>query len=250
MNITVPKFIDQHSGFDAMTGGYVVTNEEPELFNELLKGVKVNRAATIASGGEVVLSTILLRAREVVAIDHCYQSLIYLCAKLLILQQLPRHKILTIINNHKNDALAALLQESVKHLPEPLLSKVLSKKLNFLTQYHLPSLRKEWRYAKPVNNISKLLDRLTIVHGDLSDLVPNFGTFDLLYVSNAMEHKNRNNKNPLMSEFVDMLNPGGLLLYTMAYSNLPPKVNAPFKPFAASQGFRSQWTHIIVQKEG
>src|SRR5688572_33269006 len=76
------------------TAGYYTTNEEPEVHRELLRGIRVRRAAAIASGGEVALFSVLPHvSRELVLIDHSYQSMAMAMAKAMLLESLGTVKI-------------------------------------------------------------------------------------------------------------------------------------------------------------
>src|ERR1051326_4607040 len=76
------SFEDRFAGHNGQ--GYAITNEEPEVWAELLDGLPetasaaadgrlpFRRALSICSGGEVPLLTLLPRVEEVIAVDHNY----------------------------------------------------------------------------------------------------------------------------------------------------------------------------------
>ncbi len=236
----VPNLVDHHA-YNA--SGYTETNEEPSLFIDMLQKRRFNRAACIASGGEVLLSVILPRAKEVVAIDHSYRSLGASYRKLLLLQKLGGSQTTALLRDEKYDELKQHLVEIVQQLPEKV--KALG---DISTVMH--SLRREWSFTRmPARVTPKIAQRVTFVHGDLSDLGKH-GTFDLLYISNAMEHTNRDYKSPTFNTVVPFLNPGGLLLYTSNdyYAKSTPLPKG-FTLVNRIRGFRTQWVHSIIQKD-
>ena len=78
------KDCNEYKGYN---GTYYATNEEPKLFAEFLKDVEVNRAAAICSGGEIGLFVLLPKVkRELVLIDHHYETMSFAMMKWLLIQ--------------------------------------------------------------------------------------------------------------------------------------------------------------------
>ena len=240
--LVVPKFIDHHPSYTA--SGFACTNEEPELFNELLGDKKFGRVACIASGGEFLLSVLLHRAEEIIAVDHSYRSLFAAYSKLLLLQQVPYGQVRSMLRNAVYTALRNHLVPLWEHIPEPIRNHSTNKYQ--LSDHDLQQIRREWCADSIFRKVSgAAARRVTFVHGDLRDVKALFGTFDLFYASNAAEHIGRDYKSPTFNEFADLLNPGGLLLYTRQYG---PMNSIAFKEINHIAPIRSSWNHCLAQK--
>lgn len=245
MKLALPKFLDHHPTYNG-NGGYTVTNEEPEIFNEILGKIKVNRAACIASGGEILVSVIMPRADEVVAVDHAYTSLFVAYLKTILLQSGRTKEFIRALREEDYDRIAEQFKACAVHLPEALKK---SRGSNTISKYDLTYIRKEW--CHPAARITRLpnkrVSNTTFVHGDLRDIPKLFGTFDLFYASNAMEHSGRDHKSPTLSNFAELLNSGGLLLYTAQYNTGRPDP-AVWETIKIMTGIRSSWKYCVMRK--
>lgn len=238
-----PKFID-HNPFSVY--GYEATNEEPHIFNELLGRERFKRAACIVSGGEVLFSVVLRRSREVVGVDHSYHSLSAAYAKMALLQKLPPKEIISALDKAEYSRLQKLLATDDE------LPKFGTYDSKTTLNHAWSTVRKHWIEPKfkPIKFTKAVANRLTLVHGDLRDLPGLFGTFDLVYISNAMEHMTRDRNYLQIGEVSNLLHPGGTLLYTCA--NVPRfsiLEGAKFK--LDKQLARSNlhnWTYIVAKK--
>lgn len=244
--LAIPKFLEHSDSFDAPLG-YVVTNEEPYLFNRILTDTKVQRAACIASSGEVLLSVILHRAQEIVAVDHAYSSLTVAYAKLLLLQRVPIKTIIELLRTENYDALQAHLQAVWDKVPKGKYKGCLFDNGGWR------QIRGTWcaPYFQPPRVTKADVEKVTFVHGDLRDLKANHNTFDMLYASNAMEHIGRNNTCPKLSDLSNLLNPGGLLLFTAtlaSHTGADRLKAASLELVEQIRGYRTQWKHIVARK--
>lgn len=243
MKLGIPKFIDHHPAFT--TSGYAVTNEEPEMFNEILGDIKVPRAACIASGGEVLLSVIFRRATKVVAVDHSYKSLAASYTKMVLFQSLAPKEVLELLKKENYDELKPYFGEARNYIPEAIKNM---EPYGF-SPYELAQLRREWcgKFVRLPKLSGRSARKVTFVHGDLRDVTKLYGTFDMFYASNTMDHSGRDLKRPTYKDFATLLNPGGLLLYTSQNGGLLP-ANTPFEHIGKLRGINSSWHHIVARK--
>ena len=248
------RFEDRHPAFNA--SGYACTNEEPEIFAHLLGRKRFEKSGGIASGGEILFSTILPRTKgEVVMVDHSYKALVVCWIKASLLSSLGPRGLKTLFLFGGHEKFMEKVMEIVPSLPPELSVKFApcmkgNTYSGTFTPNEFPALRKEWFYISEVALRASLkrLDRLTFIHGDLSDLPTNL---DLLYVSNATGHTNRDNKYPTYDGVSEHLKVGGTLLST---GSVPTSIfNGPaklVKEINSMPGFRSSWTHILSEKVG
>lgn len=208
----LPQFEDKHPEYNA--SGYVFTNEEPALFNALLGDIKVKTAACIASGGEILLSVILPRAKKVYAVDHAYRALGATLLKILHLQEMDGLEYASICADHgeKFRGFTKKQKELWKqHVPEIIQKKCGNDAYWLDDSYSFAQIKQVWPAGTAPKKLTKsIINRITLLHGDLRD-VPKV---DLLYVSNAMEHIARDNKSPTLRQFAAHLNPGGYIMFT------------------------------------
>jgi len=251
-------FQDEYPQFDG--AGHVVTNEEPELWRSLLKGKKPKKVGSIASGGEIPLLCFLPKGSEVVAIDHAYRPILACYIKALMLQKLGADKTKALLEDGDRKAMTELVQDLAKELPDSLTS--IYKKVSTSYGYSsasaaigtdLTSYRSTWHYAtrNTLNAALRNLDKLTLVHGDLRDLA-KYGPFDVVYISNAYEHTNRDRQRPSSAVFPDLVKPGGWILASrysynqnMLSAALPPSHWKLVKEIA---GFRTTWLHTAYER--
>lgn len=241
------QFEDLYSSYDA-TGGYIVTNEEPDIHRELLSPCKgLKKVGSIASGGEVPLFVFLSRGSRVYAVDHCYKALASAYLKARMLQQLGGEGTRDILAPPTVDAYNTTtpdllrIKEFIKTLadvPEPLL-----KILTYST-FSFDGVRREWGLCSPnlLEKTVRHLSKLTLIHGDLGDL-KKYAPLDCLYISNALEHSGRAGT-PKTADLASLLKPGGLLLTT---GNAKP-ANTEFTLVKEIRGYRTSWVHSLFKR--
>lgn len=216
------KFLDVHPAFNA--GGYFTTNEAPELFARLLGERQFTRGGGICSGGEVALFVLLPRCNEVVLVDHAYHSLTVAFAKFLLLDLLAPQEFLRLLLEESFTVASRQVQQLLKdnefRIPATLRSHLsISSDPNdgTFSQHGIASLRYEYKnYPDALEALTAARGKLanvTLLHGDLQDLRA-YAPLDVLYLSNAMEHSNRDRRSPQLNEFKDVIPAGGILLGT------------------------------------
>jgi hypothetical protein len=239
------KFANLHD-FDVHTV-YHATNEEPALHTQLLTTVSKKRfqkAASICSGGEIPFFVLLPRCQEVFAVDHSKAVIALAMSKMLILEKLGPKALHQLLLEDRRAKYEDLLLEVKKDLPEDLRTCNTS-----LGSYKWPEVRREWGLISPAT-LAKALkhkDRLTFIHGDITDLA-QFGPFDIVYLSNALEHMGRTGKAPVltdipMTEGCIMLHTGSASLNQWKGSN----VGGPWDELAKYQGLRTSWAHRLAR---
>lgn len=255
------QFEDIHPDFDP--AGYLTTNEEPMVHRDLLKGYRIRKAASICSGGEVPLLVLLPRCQQVFAVDHSYKALACTYAKATLLTKLGADKMKELF---VGGTLAISIKALTDHVrpedaPEPLRKyldpgvikgKYISHGLGLtFTNGTYTDIRREMHYT-PLSMLrlaAKHIDRLRLIHGDLTDLA-KYGPFNLLYASNAREHFNRNSKNPTWPEISSLVKDNGLLLDTCYPGS--PRLKKPtengWKLLKSTVGYRTSWSHNLYQK--
>lgn len=259
------KFHDQHPAYNVRSH-YAVTNEEPEMFKQMLGDRRFKRAGGIASGGEMLFALLLPRSDEVVLVDHSYKSLLYLLTKGLLLEELGREKTVELIAKGTKAQIKAEFKRALTLLPY---TAQMIQECNISWEYefsYLPqSLNKEWSKMDPadLDAACEKLDKVLVIHGDLQDLAPH-GPFDLLYTSNALEHSGRNGP-PTAASFHRLLAEDGTLICTGAIPYEPSYYSPQQKeavripaysrglhwPVTAKmRGVRSSWDYHVAQKGG
>lgn len=241
----VPAWKECHTGFSGPL--YKVTNEEPEMLSSLLGKRSFKRTAGILSAGEVLLSVLLPRSREVVAIDHSYGSIAVAYLKVILLDTMGAKALKDLLFEATTpEQLKPLLERAMTSIP-PELTKHIHASDVF--RYDLPSLRKEWHYM-PLATLERArqrLDRVTFIHGDIVEDLAAEGQFSLLYVSNAMEHTGRTHRSPILADFAKLVQPGGYLLSTTTNKPFDTKEWDLVKYIA---GVRSSWNHVLHKRKG
>jgi len=226
--MNLPKFEDVHPGHNA--GGYTSTNEEPRIHTALIEAHHpegFQRAAAISSGGEIPILVLLTRAEEVVAIDHSYMALAYAYLKVALLSHMGAVEFHKQMLKKDEPTMLRVQAEAKSLMPLVLRDKVYS---------HPSILYGSEFWAVPIETLELILsrlDKLTFVHGDLTDLT-RYGVFDVLYISNALEHTGRSGKSPKMEDFRTIVKEdGGLVLLTSAKSSTNAKYAGPFDGWEA-----------------
>lgn len=243
----LPKFRDLHPTFSVE--GYVVTNEDPKVFQDLIADKVFQRSAGICSGGEMPLTVLLPQtSEEVIAIDQSYKALTAACLKATLIEVLgPTLAHQTLKNGV---GLTQALQEKVvPHLP-PSLAVHTAATIQVLDN-NLFSIKREWGYIDEglVVRVHANLEKLTFCHGDLHDLAP-LGPFDCLYTSNAFDHTNRQGL-PTSKEVGPLIKEGGLLLSTSGMTQWMKGHNVIMQGWVSlkvKNSLRAGWSHHVYTK--
>ena len=247
----LPKFEDIHPKFNPT--GYTITNEEPDVHRDLLKGHRFARGAGISSGGEIPLGVLLPRCQELVAVDHSYTSIAICFFKAALLNHLGGRGMLDLLLNKPYKEFAELSHKLIPEMPEVLRSKFeisegySGAKLR-LGSGHFRELRREWHYYTPLelDRACSRLEKTTLVHGDLADLT-EFGKFNCLYLSNAFEHTGRDGNRPSWDKVSPFLVDNATVLATWNIGTKPAS-NPEFKTLNKITGFRTSWDHYLIRR--
>jgi SAM-dependent methyltransferase len=222
------RFEDVHD-FPGNHDYYAVPNERLSKWQELVQGLRVYRAAGICSGGEVGLFALLPIVRSsLTLVDHSYRSLYYAMVKYLALEKYGAEETYRRLTNATHEDLKRLAAEVEADLPEAVRGVWKTRTRHDYDYYDNrprvvepgePFTRKGtsvpsfWRKQKPdpLVRSCKKLSRVTFMHGDLSDLTKR-GQFDLIYLSNALEHQTRDGGYASHRAIEQALKPGGHIL--------------------------------------
>lgn len=254
--MVLPAFEEKHEAYTV--AGYPVTNEEPETIRRMLRGKKFAKAGAIAGGGEISVFTLLPFCEELYCVDHSHRALVALYTKLALLQKLGITKMRRLLDDAKETTFYTEALKVVEDLPEGLRAKAKwptdIKKYDYYTAWTIGStdygsMRREWGIISDATfrrALSKL-DRVKILHGDLvKDLRP-YGKFDLLYISNAHEHINRDSSTPRLSAIGELVADKGFILASGSMYKDTIK-DANFKVVSKIKGPRSSWYFHLLQK--
>lgn len=210
--VSVP-FEEAFADFDA-SQFYAVPNENLMGWRELLRGLPIYKAAAICSSGEVGLLSILpFVRRELVLIDHSRRSLHVAAIKHLLLQRYGWQEVRDAFVRMDTHRIQAMVKETKPLLPESLRDvhgdtdpdvppvktvdrygyPIYTRAVQHPLVAHAKSLSFEWSNldGDVIERSCSKLAKVKYVHGDLTDLAGR-GMFNLLYLSNALEHTNRN----------------------------------------------------------
>lgn len=214
----------------AATSQYVIPNEDHRTWRELLKSFHVGRVAGICSGGEIGLFSLLPLARkDVVLVDHSYGSLGHAMTKYGLLQERGwRDAYRLITSPDAVNELYATVKDIIKCLPDPIKSRYESNtgyNNPFVGPHYgvysrgnpegigvYPGVPRVWKNIERslIKKAVEKLDRVSFIHGDLSDLIER-GPFDVLYISNALEHSGRSGA-PVVDEISRIVKKNGLIV--------------------------------------
>jgi hypothetical protein len=226
--------------------GYIVTNEEPDVHSTLLKGIRVDRAAAIASGGEVALFSLLPRVRkELVLVDHFYGAIAVSMAKAVLLEELGPPKLREVFTNSSKEEVKKLFELAAGKLPSELATHcttAINQRYEFFD-----SIRREWHYAREVTlaRAKRKLSKLSFIHGDIGDIIDR-GPFDLVYISNIFGHVGRGGQQPTHEKIESLLSTGGYVLLTGTIPfNFP---EGRWEIVAKVRGFRTSWDHVLYKR--
>jgi len=245
----LPSFEDRYPQFDGVNY-YKVTNEEPEIHSALLGGAQFERAAGISSGGEVIFFSVMPRSNSVVAVDHAYKALVVAYLKATLLHNLGARGILSLWENGSYEAVKKAVAEAVPMMPEALATRVdmsySDTWSNSISKDDVRYFHREWsRISEDVlEKVRQKLNSLTFIHGDLTDLSA-FGEFDMLYVSNAMEHSDRSGKHPDALKLLPIVKEGGLILGT---GDMYSPTIKEWQTVKSLRGKRTTWYHRLHKR--
>ena len=244
-----PTFIDHHPAFNA--SGYTITNEEPKMFTKLLDGVEgIKLAGGICSGGEVPLQVLLPLASEAVyAIDHGLKALAVTYLKAVMLAQLGPKAFKALFVEKVYQDFKKAMTEAHKELLPALAKEIVTDGyyLTFdSTSFNL-SLKREWGDEHGPSEADlelafKKLDKLTLIHGDLTDLKDVAPPLDVLYISNACGHSGRSKSYPKPDQFAPLVREDGLML------SVEERTSTFWESVKKDWGSRSCWTHTLYKK--
>jgi hypothetical protein len=260
--MALPQFVDKHPTYSA--SGFTVTNEEPELHRALLRGRRFNSTACIASGGEIMFFILINRSKELTAVDHSYRALAACWLKALCLDQFGPRETKRLFSEITYKEFVAKAEKLADGFPDAL-KKHFNLWPGALTQVTInvsefESMRREWFYAdeRVLAKSCRNMGRVTLMHGDLRDLDKEY---DLLYVSNAMEHSGRDRKYPRADDLAKFVRPKGFMLVTGGYMQTPAEpskagLGYPIKSEKPKEwtvaktvkGFRTTWSHHLLVK--
>lgn len=237
---------------------YWAPNEEPLVFRELLENIHVKRAAAICSAGEVGLFGILPSVRhELVLVDHCYRSLAIAMIKYLLLRERGWEDARRLLTTSQDTAeLQATIETLLDHLPEVVRQKSFRSTTRGHWDFHnvkpfvnsygtlISEIHRHWSETSEllVKRAARRINRINFVHGDLTD-VTDKGPFDLVYISNAFAHTDRNGRylSAAAQKIEQLLKPGGLVV------GVHTDVARNRKWETVAQRARTSWTHVVYR---
>ena len=207
-----PTFLDVHPAFNGAET-YKCTNEEAMAYRVLLNRKSFKTTGAIASSGDVLLSALLPRSEKVYAVDHNNSSIAVAMLKAIMLDQMGVRAFKALLIDQSFNQFYKKASTFVSEMPPALQSGLTRHGASVLNSHDYTDLRREWlNYPDGALETSRRrLDAVTFVHGDLQDLA-QFGPMDLLYVSNACEHRNRDGKSPTLKYLSPLVREDGTLL--------------------------------------
>lgn len=221
----VPKTLDCKSYYPA-------PNEDVELWRSMVKGLRVERAAAICSGGEVGLLALLPTVRrELVLIDHSRRSLLVAMLKHLLIRQRGATEVRELLGKGSYKDIKAALTAVKDGLPPDLLAiynRMGNDPRKYGDEIEPFGARDDWYSAKPsykphpglqkywcavpvrlVQRSGAKLGKVSFIHGDMKVLAER-GKFNLIYLSNAFNHASVTNPQHSTFKAIDeALAPGG-----------------------------------------
>jgi hypothetical protein len=229
------------------------------VLKELIRGRIYNKAGSIASGGEMPILILLPVCKEVVAIDHSYRSLAACYLKVLLLDALGPEKLYEVLRVNNSPLFIETCKQFNDMIPAGIM-KHAGAVAGYPGNYTVATLagsiygemRREWLLLpKTVLAAAyRRLERLTFVHGDLVNDLPKYGKFNLLYMSNAHEHANRDAKYPKIDDFDKIVKPNGSVLHvTTNYTTIVPKKYPGWTVAKTLTGIRTAWNYHLFKKD-
>lgn len=230
--------------------GYMDTNEEPELHQKLLRGIKIDRGVAIASGGEVAFFAILPRVmKELILVDHSYLALSAAYHKRVVLEAYgpQRTKELfesgnTSVIKEAFEGIESRIPEALRKPPKSTQSSYYSQSMEYKASFVPANLRTNWHFGslRSLSDAAKKLSKLRFVHADIADLADR-GPFDFAYISNAPGHTGRSGEYLGKVRLRPMLSPGAHVLSTSSLQNWG------WKLIESIRGYRTSWIHELYE---
>lgn len=235
---------------------FLCTNEEPQLYRELLEERKFCRVASIASGGEIPLLVLLPRSVSVFMVDHTYEALASCWAKMGLLSLYGPAGMLRLLAN-ETDVVNAIKSIECPDLIRPFLGNFCHGATDWGGNSTLGDARRFWEEVgeETLGLVARNLDKVVLVHGDFRDLL-KFGQFDLFYGSNICEHTSRIHSRvldtgchyqeqiPDLQDQMCLVGAQGLLMNSRVTASLPRGL----KEVGCRIG-KLGWTYTLHQKE-
>lgn len=241
--------------------GYAATNEEPLLIKEMVAPFR--KGMGICSAGEVTFLALLPRCREsLVLIDHSYNSLKFFCLKALLLATLGPKETRKLLIDESQKELRAATDKLLHHLPVSLTDpkvygSICDESVN---------LRREWHYADlaSLRRATNNLHKIKLIHGDLTD-TDDRAPYDLIYLSNALEHSGRLLSGDKTSKFPHgthpdvptltrkLLKKGSRILWVQAQgmnSGSNTAARTIWKIKTSLKGYRTSWQYHLAWHDG
>lgn len=230
---------------------YSVTNEEPMIWRDFVRGKYIGRAAGICSAGEVGFFSILPSVRsELVLIDHSYRSLATAMLKYLLLRERGWQDTIRLLTAAEAvEELKVTIAELKVQLPEKITETVETMTREYTScildgysgRLH-PGIKRVWEELPRnlIKQASRKLDLVTFAHGDLEDLA-DLGPFDMLYISNAFGHRGRNG-HPGADKVAHAVKKNGLVIGCNGYG-------LPWENVRTEPGRKSSWQYSLYRPQ-
>ena len=191
------------------SSGYMFTNESVELSAKLARDAGAKSYAGICSGGDLLFGAFAPNADKCVMIDHSLSSLKHAMTKAILIENMTGTELKRLLEDargcygrtwaskhygyHDPCPLQDAVNEALKDLPEQL-----ARQGSYHGEPNVLYAAKwgdVWRTVtgSMIDAVKERLDTIKLIHGDLRDLE---GEFDLLYLSNALEHTGFDGKAP------------------------------------------------------
>jgi hypothetical protein len=269
----IPKFIDKHPAFKAE--GFIKINEEPPYFNLALGSLRFRKSAAIISAGEILLFNILPRSRVVVGIDHSYRSIAITLTKCIMLDKLGPGGMIDFLATSSHNSFVAKAKECAQELPDEALKTAINLAgATTYSTYSTPvfsfadsavfySVRSLWlnQPRRIIEQVHRRMEQMVLIHGDLQDL-KDYGRFDSLYISNALDHTDRHTdrhanvtQRDTMARRMQnwastVLREDGYLLLThgSAYNATLPNTEGFATISSGIRGIDNNWQYLVLRR--
>lgn len=219
--------------------GYVVTNEDLAQWRNLLGDMKFERGASIVSGGEVLMFMLLPRCESVLGFDHGMRALLATSYKAALLH--TSSTVEEFRNCFKPENAQKAFESVKKYIPEDILKSEPSHYgLHSSSPAYFDQLARVTK--EEIEAAKGRLDRVTLAHCDVMDLLKNHEPFDIIYTSNLCDHTNRHNKRWTLDDLAPLVKVGGYMIDT----------NSQTQPSSNWQNVRQLatigWMHSLRQR--
>lgn len=250
------------------TGGYMFTNESIELSAKLTKDTAAKTVTGICSGGDLLFGAFAPQAEKCVMVDHSLSSLKHAMTKAILIENLTGSELKRLLddaNSHYGKSyvtkqygyvdpcpLQDAVEEALKELPPNI--QRLGSYYGDPNILHAAKWGNVWKTvtAEQIDAVRERLDTIKLIHGDLRDVQ---GSFDLLYLSNAMEHTGYDGKAPELKELMGNTNPNHILFTGGMHRMIPEEWdrihNAPNNATALTKHAEemTSWNYSLLRKK-